>query len=393
MIDRQVGRGAVLDEAINEVLPQKYIEALKDNDLEPLAQPDIEVTKFEDNETLEFTAEVDVKPEFEVPAYDGIEAQVDDIELTDADVEEQVQALRERFGTLLDVERAAAEGDFVTLDLTAAVDGETVEGGEVAGMSYKVGRGGMLEGLDEALVGMAAGDEKTFPSQLVGGDLVGQDVDVTVTVTAVQEQELPEVDDEFAQLASEFDTADELTADVRERLGRGKRLEQAAAARDAVLEALLEKAEIPLPESLVTDELNSRRENIEQQIAYAGLTMEKYLEDEGQTAGRVRGRPRPPGPRRRGRPVHPRRRGEEGRARRRAGRPLPAPGAPRPAVRAGPAGVRQPHVRAQPHPRARAGDPARQGAGDDRRVGDRQGRLGRRGRAEEPPPRRHHRRA
>ena len=114
MIDRQVGRGAVLDEAINEVLPQKYIEALQENDLEPLAQPDIEVTKFEDNETLEFTAEVDVKPEFEVPAYDGIEAQVEDIELTDADVEEQVQALRERFATLLDVERAAADGDFVT---------------------------------------------------------------------------------------------------------------------------------------------------------------------------------------------------------------------------------------------------------------------------------------
>ncbi|WP_426243870.1 trigger factor [Nocardioides sp. LHG3406-4] len=283
VIDRQVGRGAVLDEAINQVLPEKYIEALKENSLEPLAQPEIEVTKLEDNETLEFTAEVDVKPEFDVPAYDGIEAQVEDVEVTDADVEEQVQALRERFGTLLDVERAAADGDFVTIDLVASVDGETVEGGEVSGMSYKVGRGGMLDGLDEALVGMAAGDSKTFPSQLVGGDLVGQDVDVTVTVSAVQQQELPEVDDEFAQLASEFDTAEELTADVRERLGRGKRLEQAAAARDAVLEALLEKTEIPLPETLVADELNARRENVEQQLVYSGMTMEKYLEDEGQT--------------------------------------------------------------------------------------------------------------
>jgi trigger factor len=150
-------------------------------------------------------------------------------------------------------------------------------------MSYKVGRGGMLDGLDEALVGMSAGDEKTFSSQLVGGDLVGQDVEVTVTVTKVQEQELPELDDEFAQLASEFDTADELTADLRERLGRGKRLEQAAAARDAVLEALLERVDVPLPETVVTDELNSRRSNIEQQLAYAGITLEKYLEDEGQT--------------------------------------------------------------------------------------------------------------
>lgn len=283
VIDRQVGRGVVLDEAINEIVPQKYAEAMQENSLEPLAQPEIEVTKFEDNESLEFTAEVDVKPDFELPAYDALEAQVEDIELSDAEVEEQVQALRERFGTLVDVERAAADGDFVTIDLTAAKEGETVEGGEVSGMSYKVGRGGMLEGLDEALVGMAAGDEKTFASELVGGDLIGESVDVTVKVTAVQEQELPELDDEFAQLASEFDTVEELTADVRERLGRGKRLEQAAAARDAVLEALLEQVVIPLPETMVTDELNTRRESVEQQLMYAGLTMEKYLEDEGQT--------------------------------------------------------------------------------------------------------------
>ncbi|MFC6288286.1 trigger factor [Nocardioides sp. GCM10027113] len=283
VIDRQVGREAVLSEAVNDVLPKKYIEALQSNDLEPLAQPEIEVTRLDDNDALEFTAEVDIKPEVELPAYDGLQAEVEDIEVTDEDVEEQLGALRERFGTLVDVDRAAAEGDFVTLDLKALQDGEVVEGGEVSGMSYKVGRGGMIEGLDEALVGMSADEEKTFSSQLVGGDLVGQDVEVLVKVTAVQEQQLPEPDDEFAQMASEFDTVEELTADVRERLGRGKRLEQAAAARDAVLEALLEKVEIPLPEGIVTDELNARRQNIEQQLAYAGITFEKYLEDEGQT--------------------------------------------------------------------------------------------------------------
>ncbi|MFC4786895.1 trigger factor [Nocardioides sp. MAHUQ-72] len=283
VIDRQVGRGAVLDQAINDVLPQKYVEALQENSLQPLAQPDIEVTKFEDNETLEFTAEVDIRPEITVPDYEGLEAQVEDVEVTDEDVEEQVKALRERFATLTDVERAAADGDFVVIDLKATKDGEVLEGAEVAGMSYQVGRGGMLDGLDEALTGMKAGDETTFSSQLVGGDLVGEDVEVTVAVTQVQEQELPEFDDEFAQLASEFDTAEELEADVRERLGRGKRLEQAAAARDAVLEALLEKVEVPLPETMVTDELNARRQNIEQQLAFAGITMEKYLEDEKQT--------------------------------------------------------------------------------------------------------------
>ncbi|WP_028642528.1 trigger factor [Nocardioides sp. URHA0020] len=283
VIDRQVGRGAVLEEAVNEVVPQKYVEALQANDLQPLAQPDIEVTKFEDNETLEFTAEVDVKPEITLPTYEGVTAQVEDITISDEDVAEQVEALRERFATLIDVERPAADGDFVVMDLKATKDGEVVDGAEVTGMSYRVGRGGMIDGLDEALVGLAAGDEKIFTSQLVGGDLVGEGVDVAVSVSQVQEQELPELDDEFAQLASEYDTVAELTDDVRERLGRGRRLEQAAAARDAVLEALLESVDVPLPETIVTDELNARRRSFEQQLAYAGVTMEKYLEDEAQT--------------------------------------------------------------------------------------------------------------
>jgi trigger factor len=283
VIDRQVGRGPVLDEAVNEALPKLYVQALQDNDLQPLAQPEIEITRFEDNETLEFTAEIDVRPEIALPEYDGIEVTVDDISVSDEDVEEQVQSLRERFATLNDVDRAAADGDFVVLDLKASKDGEVVEGAEVSGMSYQVGRGGMLEGLDEALVGMAAGDEKTFQSQLVGGDQVGEDVDVEVKVTAVKEQELPALDDEFAQTASEFDTVAELTEDVKSRLERSKRLEQAASARDAVLEKLLDMVEVPLPDTIVEAELQARRENIEQQLTYAGMNMEQYLDSEEQT--------------------------------------------------------------------------------------------------------------
>lgn len=283
VIDRQVGRGAVLDQAINEALPKAYADALNENGLEPLTQPEIEVTRLEDRELVEFTAEVDIKPEIELPDYDGLEAEVEDLEVTDEDVDTQVKALRERFGTLIDVERAAADGDFVTIDLVATKDGEVVPGAEVAGMSYQVGRGGMLDGLDEALTGLSAGDSKDFTSELVGGDLVGEPVEVKVTVGGVQEQELPELDDEFAQMASEFDTVDELVADVRTRLERGKRLEQAAAARDAVLEVLLEKISIPLPETMVTETLNSQRANVEQQLAMAGMTMDKYLEDEGKT--------------------------------------------------------------------------------------------------------------
>ena len=283
VIDRQVGRGAVLDEAINAALPKLYVDALQANELEPLAQPEIDITKLEDNETLEFTAEVDIRPEVDLPDYHGLEVSVEDLAVTDEDVEVQVQNLRERFATLTDVERAAAEGDFVTLDLKATKDGEVVEGAEVSGMSYQVGRGGMLDGLDEALTGMAPGEQKTFGSQLVGGDQKGEDVDVEVKVTAVKEQELPELDDDFAQTASEFDTVEELTEDVRTRLQNGKRLEQAAEARDAVLEKILDMVEVPLPEAVVDQELKARRESVQQQLAFAGMTMEQYLDSEEQT--------------------------------------------------------------------------------------------------------------
>ncbi len=283
VIDRQVGRGVVLDEAINDALPKLYVEALQANELEPLAQPEIDITRFEDNETLEFTAEVDVRPEVELPDYKSLEVSVDDIAVTDADVEEQVQALRERFASLSEVERAAGEGDFVVMDLVARKDGEVIDGAEVTGMSYQVGKGGMLEGLDEALTGLSAGEDTTFTSQLVGGDLAGEDVEVSVSVDSVKEQELPELDDDFAQTASEFDTIEELTEDVRTRLERGMRLEQAAAARDAVLEKLLDLTDVPLPEGVVDSELTARKEQIEQQLGAAGMTMQQYLDSEEQT--------------------------------------------------------------------------------------------------------------
>jgi len=283
VIDRQVGRSVVLDEAINEALPQLYVQALQDNDVQPLAQPEIDITRFEDNETLEFTAEVDVRPVIDLPEYDGIEVSVDDITVGDQDVEEQVQSLRERFATLNEVDRPAADGDFAVIDLTASSGGEVVEGAEATGMSYQIGRGGMLDGLDDALVGMQVGEEKTFTSQLVGGDQIGQDVDVQVKVTAVKEQELPELDDDFAQTASEFDTIAELEEDVRGRVARGRRLEQAAAARDSVLEQLLDRVAVPLPDTVVDAELQSRREGIVSQLASAGMTMEQYLDTEEQT--------------------------------------------------------------------------------------------------------------
>ncbi len=283
VIDRQVGRGTVLDEAINDALPKLYVQALQDNDLQPLAQPEIDVTKLEDNTLFEFTAEVDVRPTIDIPSYDALSVQVDDIAVSDEDVDDEVDSLRERFATLKDVDRPAADGDIATIDLKATRDGEPVEGGEVSGYSYKVGSGDMLEGIDDALRGLSAGEQTTFTSQLLGGDLSGQDVEVSVSLSAVKEQELPELDDEFAQTASEFDTIEELRQDVATRLERNKRLEQAAAARDAVLEQLLDSSEIPLPEGVVAEELAGRRQEIEQQLTYAGMTMEQYLDNEEQT--------------------------------------------------------------------------------------------------------------
>lgn len=281
IIDRQIGRGAVLDQALGDVVPAKYIEAIEANELQPLARPEIEVTRFEDGETLEFTAEVDVRPQVELPDYVGLAAQVDEFGVTDDDVTVQIDALRERFGTLADVERPAADGDFVTINLAGTKDGEPIPGAETSGMSYQVGRGGMIDGLDEVLVGMSAGDESEFTTQMPGS--AGQEMTFAVTVTGVQEQELPEFDDDFAQLASEFDTAEELAADVRERLGRGKRLEQAAAARDAVLEVLLGQVEIPIPDSMVTEELHNRREQIEQELSFSGVTVADLVAEQGQT--------------------------------------------------------------------------------------------------------------
>ena len=283
IIDQRIGREPVLEHAVNDSIPQLYLQALRENDLEPLSQPEVDIAGYGDGQPLEFTVELDVAPEITVPDYDGLEVSVDDAEVSDADIDEQIEGLRQRFGSLRDVERPAAKDDFVTLDLSAAKDGEPIEEAQTTGYSYQAGSGTMLDGLDDALEGMSAGESKTFTSQLVGGELAGEDVDVTVTVSAVKEQELPAIDDEFAQLASEFDTVEELRGDLTERLRRAKRVEQAAAARDAVLERLLDMVEIPLPDQVVADEKQSRREQINQQLAYAGLTEEQYLETEGQT--------------------------------------------------------------------------------------------------------------
>ncbi len=279
VIDQRFGRGVVLQEAINSSLPELYGKAVTENNLNPLGEPEVEVTKLEDNELVEFTAEVDVRPEFEVPDFESITVEVEQPEVGDEQLETQLQTLRERFATQVDVDRPAAEGDVVTLDLVGSKNGEELAEATAEGITYTLGSGGMLDGLDEAVTGKSAGEEVTFTSELVGGPLRGEQADIKVTVQKVQQQELPEIDDEFAQLVSEFDSVEEMKADLSENLVRMSRLEQAANARDKVLEAVIEKVEMDLPEKLIEAEVQARHEQINGQLAQAGLTLDQYLED------------------------------------------------------------------------------------------------------------------
>ena len=263
IIDQRVGRGAVLQEAVNEALPRFYGQAVEENKVRPLGQPEVDVTDVpaEDGQELKFTVEVDVRPELELPDYSALTVEVDNVdgEAAAADAQERLTTLRQRFGTLTGIERAAATGDFVSVDLEAKIGDEEID--SVKGISYEIGTGNMIDGLDEALVGMTAGETKTFTAPLAGGDREGQDADVTVTVQSVKERVLPELDDDFAQLASEFDTFEELQADIQAQAERAKRFEQGVQARDKVLEQLLETTEIPVPDALVEAEVTSHLEN------------------------------------------------------------------------------------------------------------------------------------
>jgi trigger factor len=281
LIDQYVGRGAVLEEAVNEALPGFYGNAVRENEVDILGHPEIEVTKFEDNDELVFTAEVDVRPEITLPEYDGLPVTVDDAEVADEDVDSQLQSLRDRFATLAGVERAAAAGDYVFIDLAATIDGKPVEDAAANNLSYEVGSDSLVAGLDEAIIGLAAGESKEFETQLRAGDAGGQTAQATVTVRSVKEKQLPELDDDFAQTASEFDTIAELRADLRDRLTRVKALTQGVQARDRVLEKLLELVDVPMPEHVLHDEVTYREQEFDRQLEAAGLTREVYAEAEG----------------------------------------------------------------------------------------------------------------
>jgi trigger factor len=281
LLEARIGRGVVLEQVVNDALPGRYSEAVTSSELQPLGQPDIEITKLEDNEELVFTAEVDIRPEIDLPDLEGLKITVDPIEVTDDEVDTELQSLRARFGTLTGVERAAETGDFVSIDLSATIDGNDVPEAATEGLSHEVGSGQLIEGLDDAIVGLKEGESRVFTTTLAAGDHAGEEAQVTVTVKSVKERELPEPDDEFAQLASEFDTMEELKSSLTEQVQRVKRIQQAEQIRDKALEVLLDQVEVPLPEKIVQAQIDDTLHNAIHGLEHSEERFAEALTEQG----------------------------------------------------------------------------------------------------------------
>lgn len=263
LIEQRAGFDYIVEASLNDALNDYYAQALGENELSPLAQPKLDVQSQPSTENreadLKLTITVTVRPEIELPNYEGLEVEVDEVEVTAEDEVQALDALRERFGTLKTVERPAADKDFVTIDIAAEIDGEQVDAAN--DLSYQIGSGTMLDGIDEALTGLSAGEDATFETKLSGGEHAGEQAVIKVKLSAVKERELPAADDEFAQLASEFDTIEELKEDIKKQVAEAKVAEQGTQARDKVLAKLVELVEIPVPEKVIEDQLEQHFNN------------------------------------------------------------------------------------------------------------------------------------
>lgn len=281
LIDARVGRGPVLEQVVNDMLPTRYGQAIEELDIKALGQPNIDITKLEDGDVIEFVAEVDVRPEFDLPDFSEISVEVPALGSTEERIDHELEHLRERFGSLKTVDREAGDEDFITLNLSATVDGEEIEDAKVEDMTYRVGSGDLIEGLDDAVKGLKADESATFTSKLVFGEYADKDAEVTVTVTAVKERELPELDDDFAQMASEFDTVEELRADLASGAEESAKAEQAASIREEVLKVALEKTQFPLPASVVDEQVSAQVQQLMGQLGGDEALFEKLLEAQG----------------------------------------------------------------------------------------------------------------
>ncbi|WP_165796437.1 trigger factor [Mycobacterium ahvazicum] len=283
LLEARFGREEMLDQVVNEALPTRYGQAVTETEVHPIGRPEIEVTKKEYGEDLAFTAEVDVRPKITLPDLSALKVSVDPIAVSDDDVDAELQSLRARFGTLTGVDRPAAEGDFVSIDLSATIDGEEVPGAAAQGLSHEVGSGRLIEGLDDAIVGLSVDESKEFTAKLATGEHAGKDALVTVTVKTIKQRELPEPDDEFAQLASEFDTIEELRSNLRDQVANLKRAEQAGKIQEATMDALLEQVEVPLPEGIVAEQFDSAMHGAIDSVNHDEAKFVEVLAEQGKT--------------------------------------------------------------------------------------------------------------
>ena len=259
MVDQRVGRAGVIDEAITASLSPLYSQAIKDNEIHVIGRPTVEITSVKEDEGFSFTSEVDVRPELTLPNFSEITLTVDDVEATEEEINIQIEQLRTHFGTLTTVEKKIESGDFVAINLLAKINGEEIEGGTANDISYEVGTNQMVDGMDEAIIGLSAGEKTTFDTQLVGqkDDEKGT---VTVEINAVKKRDLAELNEDFAKLASEFETLAELRADISQRVLKMKKVNQGTQARDLLVEKLTKDIQIPLPQNVIDDEVNAHLE-------------------------------------------------------------------------------------------------------------------------------------
>jgi len=288
LVLQRLGRDAVMDEALREALPVWYERALLASGVSPVGDPQLDMPEPPaEGEPLEFTIEIGVRPAAKLGEYKGLEVGKPEPEVPAEQIDAEIERMRESLAGLNPVERAAAEGDFLLIDYAGEIDGEAFEGGSSTDQLLELGSGGFIEGFEEGLTGAEAGEERTvevtFPEEYHADHLAGEDAVFAVTVKEVREKTLPELDDDFAADNSDFDTLEELRADIEERLAHAAEHRAEHAFRDAALEAAIANAEVDVPDDIVSARATEVWERVERSLQSRGMDPEMYLQIQGKT--------------------------------------------------------------------------------------------------------------
>ncbi len=298
IIEKYYGSEVFYEDAVNIVLPDAYDKAIEEQDIQAVAQPEIDVKSISKEEGVVFTAKVAVKPEFELGEYKGVEAKKITYRTTEKEVNAEIEKIRERNGRLVAVEdRAAALNDTVTIDFEGFCDGVAFEGGKGENFDLKLGSGQFIPGFEDQLVGKNAGEETevnvTFPKEYHAADLKGKDAVFKVKINEIKTQELPELDDEFAKDVSEFDTFEEFKADMTKKLKEQKKEKAKKELEDQILEIISNNTEIDIPEAMFETAVDNQIREFAMQLRYQGLTIEQYAQYTGVTLDAMKAQIRP----------------------------------------------------------------------------------------------------